>query len=908
MPFPDEPLGVRVELYVSGAWLDITGDVYTKNLITISRGRPDEAARVDAGSCTFVLDNSTGRYAARNPHSDLFGLIGRNTPVRVSIQPGGAAGPRLIRFVGEVSSWPPEWDTSRFVTVSATAAGVLRRLGQGANPLASAMRREFTNPARTSIVAYWPLEDGPEATSYGSAIPGMPAMVTSLPGMKPAAYTAYTASDALPTLGEGQATVELPSYPATTETALRFFFAFPDTAPTQAQTLATVYLEGDYRWEIGWYPDGKLTLRGWRGDRQLEYVTWGDIATGSQSHVGLDFIRTLTRFDRRAYRAPIAEASLAKGVMLHYAGTETFAGAPGRVRRITLGGGAAGEVAVGHVALANRTDAYGSTGNAMVGWAGETAVNRCIRLCREEQIPFTYDPNNNGIPSEKVGAQRVASLLDLLQEAMDADGGRFYEQRDALALAARSRATLYTQRPALTLDYAAGEVAARLAPVDDDQHTHNDVIVARVNGSNARAVAETGPMSVQAPPSGVGRYDTSTTLNLFSDDQCAPRAYWELFTGTRDAPRYPSISVEVHSAPHLAEQVAAVDVGSRIVVVNPPPWLPPEQVEALAEGYTETLGVYTWDITYNASPGSLYLVARVDDDQYSRADTDGSTLATAATETATALNVQPAAGTAPWTTTPSEYPFDIAMGGEIITVTGAGPTLADTFTRTVTDGWGNADTGQPWTTTGTAADYSVTGGRAVLAMSAVNSSRLSLIPLPYADVDLYADITTTATATGAAIVTGPVLRATDNNNAYHLRIDFSTTNAITASIRKRVAGVETTLATYSAPFTHTPGTYVRTRFQVNGSTLQARIWAPNTAEPDTWQLTATDTAIASGPSIGFRTFASTGNTNVKPTVIIDNLRILNTQTLTVTRSANGIVKAHPAGTALALARTPYTAL
>lgn len=679
MAFPDTSLGVKVELYVAGAWLDITGDVYTNNLITITRGKGDEAARADAGTCTLVLKNKTGRYSSRNPRSDLFGLIGRNTPIRVSIKPGAV---RLTRFVGEVSSWPPQWSTARYVTVSASAAGILRRLGQGASPLASPMRREYASPTRTHILAYWPLEEGSTATSFASVLPGIPAMTITAPGVKPAAYSAYTASDALPTLGEGALTVALPAYTSTGQHAFRMFAAFPDTAPTTEQTIATITTTTGYRWVLSWWTDGNLTLRGFnKAGTQIEWVAWGGTVTGTQSHIGIDLVQLGSTFERRAYRIDVAEWTLAGGASTHGT-TSTFTGTLGRIATITLGGSTIGDVAVGHVALADATSAYASTGNAMIGYAGERALTRITRLCGEEGIPVTSSGVTGAAPT-LVGPQSVAPFLDLIQEAIDADGGRLFEQRDSLGLSVRSRATLYTQTPALVLDYANRQVADPLEPVDDDAHVHNDITIGREGGSSARAVAETGPLSVQAPPDGVGRYATSTTLNLYSDDQCEPLAYWYLYAGTRDAPRYTSVSVEVHNAPTLADQVAAVDMGARAVIINPPPWLPPDQIELLVEGYTETLGVRTWDIVFNASPGEPMLVAMADDTAYGIADTDGTELALAADADDIALTVTVTAGPA-WGA--AGLPYDVVCRGERMTVTGVTAPTSTTRVLTVTRG------------------------------------------------------------------------------------------------------------------------------------------------------------------------------------------------------------------------------
>lgn len=88
MAFPQTPLEVLIELFVSGTWTDITPDVYTRDGIRISRGRSDYGQRTDPGTCTLTLNNRLGRYSPRNPLSPYYGLIGRNTPLRVSVLAG----------------------------------------------------------------------------------------------------------------------------------------------------------------------------------------------------------------------------------------------------------------------------------------------------------------------------------------------------------------------------------------------------------------------------------------------------------------------------------------------------------------------------------------------------------------------------------------------------------------------------------------------------------------------------------------------------------------------------------------------------------------------------------------------------------------------------------------------------
>jgi hypothetical protein len=78
------------ELYYSGAWQDISADVQDKQVVTIARGRRDWASDADPAVMKLRINNGAsnvmpgqfGRYSPRNPMSDLYGLIGRNTPIR----------------------------------------------------------------------------------------------------------------------------------------------------------------------------------------------------------------------------------------------------------------------------------------------------------------------------------------------------------------------------------------------------------------------------------------------------------------------------------------------------------------------------------------------------------------------------------------------------------------------------------------------------------------------------------------------------------------------------------------------------------------------------------------------------------------------------------------------------------
>lgn len=68
----------------SGDWMNVSGYRYDRDPITITRGRSSEDTKASPGTANFTLNNTTGLFSPRNPSSPLFGLVKRNTPVRIS--------------------------------------------------------------------------------------------------------------------------------------------------------------------------------------------------------------------------------------------------------------------------------------------------------------------------------------------------------------------------------------------------------------------------------------------------------------------------------------------------------------------------------------------------------------------------------------------------------------------------------------------------------------------------------------------------------------------------------------------------------------------------------------------------------------------------------------------------------
>lgn len=589
---------------------------------------------------------------------------------------------RRFRFYGELSSLPPRWDVSgKDVYVPVEASGITRRLSQGASPIHSPIRRAVSNEA--GLVAYWPAEDSDGATSVAAALPGVQSMqVTGTPTF--ATSDLFAGSDPLPTLGTSKWNGLVPAYTVGTTAQVRLLASVPSGAANNI-VIASIFTTGTAaRWEfvyqtanggqiIGNVYDGDGTLLGTTGSPPVI------AANGDTLRLTLDLTQSGSNI-ASVFWAQVTDAhNGASGFNLALTGA-TF----GRVSRVVIAPNSdGGSITCGHVSVHNAIGDVLDLTDELNGFIGETAATRFGRLCDEESITYRVVGSYQG--SEQMGVQKSAALLDLLQECVDADMGIMYEPRDALGLAFRTRNSLYNQPVWVTLDYTGDQVSGALEPTDDDQQIRNDVTVSRDNGGSFRVEATTGPLSTSAPPNGVGRYDTSESVNVYSDDQLEDQAGWRVHVGTVDEARYPTIGVDYTSAgvvgnAALNEALLTIDVGDRMVVTHPPAWLPPDNISQIVQGTSESYGNFQQSQAFNCSPESPYEVAVLDDPVIGRMDTDGSDLHTSVSSTAVTLSVDINAGPL-WTTSAGDFPFDIAMGGEIMTVTAiSGTASPQTFT------------------------------------------------------------------------------------------------------------------------------------------------------------------------------------------------------------------------------------
>lgn len=195
----------------------------------------------------------------------------------------------------------------------------------------------------------------------------------------------------------------------------------------------------------------------------------------------------------------------------------------------------------------------------------------------------------------------------------------------------------------------------------------------------------------------------------------------------------------------------------------------------------------------------------------------------------------------------------------------AGSTLAkDTYSRTVSSGWGSADSGGGWTGGSTTASVSGGSGRVSLPAGATATLRLPAVSSPDSDVTNRAWLEAMPTGGGAYLST--ITRATAGGD-YRSKVRVTATGAVQVQLFKVVGASETALtAAATVPgLTYTAGSVLVIRAQAVGAsptTLRVKVWADGTAEPAAWQQTVADSTdgLQAAGSVGLVTYLSASAT------------------------------------------------
>lgn len=576
---------------------------------------------------------------------------------------------RSPRLVGTVPDWPPRWDTSGiFKFAPIVISGITRRLDNNKAPLQSCLRYEL--PRLSGLVAYWPCEEESGATELASAIPGAPplAFEGNTDPVRTGSYSDFVSSKPVPVLSKARWRGNVPSYAGTGVIQVRWIMHLPATGIDDQAILFQVFTTGTAScWELIYNTGGNVQVRAF--DPQ------GNVLTTSSS-INLGVNDTRVRFSytlvqegsdlRWKITAPDEEGNPAVEVNALLSGRTC-----GAAWDIRFGVGNptvnVSEVAIGHVTVqtveTNLFDMY----QQFSAFNGETTGFRFVRLCAQEGINGRYI--GDILSSTQMGPQRIANVKELFNDIAKAEQGVIYETKtrhDGYTF--RLMPTLQNQDRQLQLNLSNKEMSGDFEPDDDLDRRYNDFTINRERGGLARTTQTTGPFTA----SQIGTRPFDDTVNTYIVGQLPDLAEWYKYENTFDEFRFSSIEVNMGSSSLAANHsqsrfILDLELYDRMVLTGASNRKIFTEIEQLPRGYIETLDQLTHTFKWNTFPGGPYLTISADDSDYGVLDTDGTTLRSNISNSTTELEIELAYGEPLWDT--ANPPSKIIVSGEIMTVT-----------------------------------------------------------------------------------------------------------------------------------------------------------------------------------------------------------------------------------------------
>ncbi len=582
-----------------------------------------------------------------------------------------------IRFYGYIPKWPVVSADSVNRYSSITAHGLFNVLNQGALELQSPMYRFYSTVS--SLIGYWPGEDGSDATR----------MSASDTRTRPATTTDVTfsgqgdlpGSKNLPTIGEtSKIQGRFRSYSGTGSWAFTFCVYL---SSTPAVDIPIVYITTHNGMTVK-FQVGTTTYLTQIYDATGTLLSTQNTLYGTGAEPGqwLAFVFEFTQSGGN-----IVWALNWRGVTenISYAHGSTFAGTLGQLTGWTVPAVPAGTgvstVSVGQIAGDSTVDVFLESAHirSFRGYVGETDIERLERLCGEEGINIIIKGGaDDGV---EMGKQDIKTLMGLFDDCAAAGRGVLMETRfsDALMYVTRRELQHYYTRD---IDRTDGSLLE--AEIDGDIEPVNYVTVARDDGGSSTAVTTTGPRAVAT----IGTFADPQSLNLYTDDQTRDAAEWIRHLGSWDEDRWFGLQFEL-AKPVIRDDVTLLDTMygfdllKGIRLINPPDYLTVRESECLIDEYIEVLKRASHYITFNTSPARPYAVAQWRDARVLVGSSE-TKVSTAINDSSTSLVVKSASPYTVWEFSSNFY-ISVDNDKEKMLVTGISGTSSP-WTFTVTRG------------------------------------------------------------------------------------------------------------------------------------------------------------------------------------------------------------------------------
>lgn len=677
---------MALELFYDGVWNDTP--VYARDGSVVMRGTNDIGNDTEPASGTATIDNRSGDYSPRSLVSGLRGKIGQNTKARHVID-------GEVVLTGEMASWRPERDVGGDAWTKAEVAGVLRRIGRGKDVFSPPLRRAYDFDPPHLL---WPLDDPKDTTIAAGTVP----MVANGPvefggdfGVSGAAGSVWCGVGVDPTVPElgGYLRADFPSdgFSATgwqIEFSGRYHTSDPD-----GLTAGIIFSVG---------------IR--EGSGQLNFIMNTALWDGLSHHVSFWLYQSGPDVLADSYRDGVYITTQTVGV-------GTTLGLPNSVILNAIGVDDGLRLpSVSYIALYTSFHDPAERAGAAYSWRYETAADRFSRVCLEQGITPTVV--GDAADTVVMWDQPQDTFLGILDEIARTDDASIFETRDSVGLTMRTGASRLNQAPDLTVSYI-GEVRPPLLPEYGDRGIRNDVTAIGPVGPDQRVEQTTGPRNTQAPeddPQGVGRYATRIDVNPASLEALYNAAGWRVSVGCFDGTWYAEIVVDLDAAPHLADAVAAIDIGDVLELTDTPEDESLDAFRGLIVGIRNKTDTHRRLVTFYCIPAEPYQVGILaettgDTDPFvGHLETDGSTV-TAGNFTPTISDTMEGVGA--WSPFDATFVYSTTQkhsgaGSGLMTVVGA-PSQATVRSQTFAVTPGTPCHGELWA-------YSVAGYSSVYAV------------------------------------------------------------------------------------------------------------------------------------------------------------------------------------------------
>lgn len=599
-----------------------------------------------------------------------------------------------VRFTGELQTRPDDWDPSggdRWCAM--TAQGTLARYQSTRANLKSTITRHFLR--QPDMIGSWPCEDGRDATSVGNIVDGgIPGTIVGCTFTSADGLDGASGCVQLDTAGSSTVLMKAKSYAGTGAWGVLFYFNL-DELPVSTSVIANVYPKGStiQRWVINVTLTG-FDFQGYNTSGSV--ITSAGVSFGSGVNPTTGWVALFMNFSQDGSNIRWETAWHQVGsttTYVHAVGGSTVAGKVGTADRVHF---IPTNASLNNMRI-SQVQMFGAEYQLLAafaeisrGYAGETWGRRWVRLLTEEGVTPEWVGDID--LTEECGPQQAISLYGICEQGAKLDGGLITEARDQILTWRYVSGAALGNRKRLELSYSGSEIIDVPRPTGDGRYLVNDFTATRENGSPARYEAtdnrRKNVREIDDANPGVGRVERGDSYNAASDERMWYLASFRVHLGTWDERVIPSMRVlldrpQITGNAELMDRVLSQDIGDPIAIVDlegSP--MPPNDVQSVVTGYTETIDNLTHDIPFNTVPRGPYdtpilTSSLVDDDPRLDVEDEESVLKSSLTSSATSFVVKTlATATVPFWVDDVGYPddigggetLDIDIGGERITI------------------------------------------------------------------------------------------------------------------------------------------------------------------------------------------------------------------------------------------------